>query len=127
MARPRQWVRLGTKASKKTASPYDDARTAAMIAEARLKELTVREREGALVDRATGERIVFAFGRRHRDAWLVWPARIGAELAAALGIDASVLISHLEEHVARHLDELSAERFDLGASVVGDTAREPAA
>jgi hypothetical protein len=101
-----------------------------MVAEARLKELTVLEREGSLVDRADGERIVFAFGRRHREAWLAWPARIGAELAASLGVDTAALVVLLEAHVAQQLEELSRERFDLdaaGASVVGRAAGESAA
>src|SRR4029453_14019946 len=120
MGRALEWVRVGdTRTSKRKAATFDDARTAAMIADARLKELAVLEREGVLVDRQHGERVAFTFARRHRDAWLNWPARIGAELAAAVGIDAGMLIGLLEAHVARQLDELGAERFDLGASVVG--------
>jgi hypothetical protein len=33
---------------------------------------------------------------------------------AALGVDQGVLIAHLYELVARQLEELSQERFDLG-------------
>jgi hypothetical protein len=61
-----------------------------------------------------GDRIVFTFGCRHRDTGLTWRARVGAELAAALGVDQGVLIAHLDELVARQLEELPAERFDLG-------------
>jgi hypothetical protein len=112
----------------KGAKAYDAARTAAMVAEAQLKQLAVQERQGVLVNRATGERIVYAFARRHRDAWIVWPARIGAELAAVLGVEAAELIPQLEAYVTRQLDELASERFDLdGASVVEDTPAEPAA
>ena len=107
---------------------FDHARTQKLVAEAARAELELAARRGELVDRAAGERIVFAFGRRHREAWLAWPARIAAELAAALGVDATVLAVHLEAHVAQQLDELSGERFDLGgASVVGGAARESAA
>src|SRR5262245_1815441 len=99
-----------------------------MVADAQLKELALRERQGTLVDRAVGERMVFAFGRRDRDAWLIWPARIGAELAAALGVEAGVVIAHLEAYVRQQLEDLSRERFDLaGASVVEDAPAKPAA
>jgi hypothetical protein len=123
MGRSLEWVRVGElRTSKRKAATFDQARTAAMVADARLKELAVAAREGALVERAAGERIAFAFARRHRDAWLVWPARIGAELAVALGCDAGAVIGLLERYVARQLDELGSERFDLGASLVDGAA-----
>jgi hypothetical protein len=104
------------------------ARAAKTAIEAERAALELRRRQGELVDRALGERLVFAFGRRQRDAWLAWPARIGAELAAALGIDGAALVVQLEAYVARQLEELSGERFDLGgASVVGGAAGESAA
>jgi hypothetical protein len=107
---------------------YQQARAAKTAIEAERAALELRRRQGELVDRALGERLVFAFGRRQRDAWLAWPARIGAELAAALGVDAAALVVQLEAYVARQLEELSGERFDLGgASVVGGAAGESAA
>jgi hypothetical protein len=80
---------------------FDRQRLRKLTAEAARIELELAARRGELVERAVGERIVFAFGRAHRDAWLVWPARIGAELAATLGVDAGVLIAHLEVYVSR--------------------------
>jgi hypothetical protein len=110
------------------AEAFQRARTEKLIAEAAREQLELAARRAELVDRALGERIVFAFGRRQRDAWLAWPARIGAELAAALGVDGAALVVQLEAYVARQLEELSGERFDLGgASVVGGAAGESAA
>lgn len=126
----RLWPQRTNGPRRGQALDFDRARTRKMVAEAARAQLELEARRGALVDRVAGERIVFAFGRRHRDAWLAWPARIGAEFAAALGVEAAAVIVQLEAYVAHHLEELSGERFDLavaGASVVGDAAGEPAA
>jgi hypothetical protein len=39
---------------------------------------------------------------------------LGAELAATLGIDATVLTVALETYVHRHLEDVARTRFDLG-------------
>ena len=45
-----------------------------------------------------------------RDAWLAWPARIGPELAADLGLDATRVMIALEPYVRRQLQELADAR-----------------
>src|SRR4030095_16929870 len=101
MGRALEWVRVGDRRrSKRKAATFDDARTAAMIADARLKELAVLEREGELIDRARSVHVVYAFARRHRDAWLNWPSRVGAEFAAAVGADPGGGVRALQAAVA---------------------------
>src|SRR5262245_12258240 len=48
-----------------------------------------------------------------RDAWLAWPARIGPELAADLGLDATRVMIALEPYVRRQLQELADMRLDV--------------
>jgi|SRR5262245_11321117 len=93
---------------------FDRARTARMIVKVKRERLALELQRGRLVARDRVERQAFAFGRGFREAWLTWPARIGAELAATLGIDATVLTVALETYVHRHLEDLAHTRFDLG-------------
>ena len=49
---------------------------------------------------------MFKLARTERDAWLNWPARISAQMAARLGMDAHALHVALEAAVREHLAEL---------------------
>jgi hypothetical protein len=80
----------------------------------------------ALVDRARAEALVFRLARQERDAWVTWPARVAALMAAevALGvekqtgtpviIEAAILQRVLEAHVRDQLDALADLRVSLG-------------
>jgi hypothetical protein len=82
-------------------------------AKAELAELSLQKLQGELVDRATAERVVFAYVRGIRNAWQTWPSRISAKLAAETGADAGKLHRALEREVRAHLEALSEERFSL--------------
>lgn len=73
----------------------------------RLMRLEYDRKSGALVDRATVEKAIFARGRLERDAWVAWVARAAPEVAAELGADERASYASLERLVLRHLDELS--------------------
>jgi hypothetical protein len=90
------------------------ARTATMLVEAQLRRLRLEERRGQLLDRQTTLAKVFTVLRSVRDAWLAWPARVGPELAAELGVDPTTLMITLEPYVRRQLDELAGVRLELG-------------
>jgi hypothetical protein len=49
---------------------------------------------------------VFKLARDERDAWVNWPARVAAMIAAELEVDAHKLHTVLERHVSDHLTEL---------------------
>ena len=66
-----------------------------------------------VVDRAQATAEVFRLARRERDAWVNWPARVAALMAAELGLDAHVMQKVLEAHVRDHLNELAEIRPDL--------------
>ena len=57
--------------------------------------------------------LVFRLAREERDAWVNWPARAAALMAAELGLEASKMQKVLEAHVRAHIDELAEVRLDL--------------
>lgn len=98
---------------KSPARAYAAAATRAKRAEAERRELEVAVLRGTLVNRARVEARVAAWARRLRESLIRWPARIGAELAAATGADELALDRELEEHVHRLCADLAAESCDL--------------
>ena len=107
-------------------SSYLKARTALTVYQAQDKQLGILKKKGTLVDRARAEALVFRLARQERDAWVTWPARVAALMAAevALGvekqtgtpviIEAAILQRVLEAHVRQHLDALADLRVSLG-------------
>jgi hypothetical protein len=92
---------------------FIEARTAHEIAKAHLTRIRLQERRGELVDRAKVVSSVFRLAREERDAWLNWPARVAAVLAAELGIDPHAVQTALDCHVRAHLAELAEVRIDF--------------
>jgi hypothetical protein len=89
---------------------FVQARTAHEIAKAHLARLRLQERKGELVDRASAAALVFRLAREERDAWINWPARVAALMAAELGVEAHPMQKILETHVRAQLSELSEVR-----------------
>jgi hypothetical protein len=89
---------------------FVQARTAHEIAKAHLARLRLQERKGELVDRASAAALVFRLAREERDAWINWPARIAALMAAELGVEAHPMQKVLEAHVRAQLNELAEVR-----------------
>jgi hypothetical protein len=69
--------------------------------------------KGELVDRAKAVGQVFRLAREERDAWVNWPARVAAMIAAELGVDPHQAHTVLERHVRNHLAELAEIRPNL--------------
>ena len=86
-----------------------EARRRLARAKADKAEIEVRVRSGELVERAKVDRVVFAFARRVRDAWTLWPARVAATIAARLNADPHAVETALSAEVRRHLEELSRD------------------
>ncbi len=94
---------------------FVQARTAHEIAKAHLARLKLQERRHEIVDRAKATALVFRLAREERDAWINWPARIAALMAAELAASADGNGAHhmqkvLEAHVRAHLAELADVR-----------------
>ena len=86
------------------------ARTANEELKARLKQIALAEKKEELVDRAKAVAQVFKLARSERDAWLNWPARVSAQMASSLGVDAHTMHVALEAAVREHLIELGELR-----------------
>lgn len=86
------------------------ARTVNEVVKAQTNKVRLARLKGELVDRSQAVAHVFALARAERDAWLNWPARVAATLAARLGVEAHALHVALDAGVREHLQELGELR-----------------
>ena len=89
------------------------ARTVNEVVKAQTNKVRLARLKGELIDRQQAIAHVFKLARSERDAWLNWPARVSAQMAAKLEIDAHTMHVALENAVREHLQELG----NLQASV----------
>ena len=82
------------------------ARTVNEVLKAQLNKVELARRKEELVDRSQAIAHVFRLARTERDAWLNWPARISAQMAAGLGVDPHVLHVALDAAVRQQLQDL---------------------
>jgi hypothetical protein len=102
-----------TVASPGQAMTFMQARTANEVLKAQERRLRLQHLKGELVDRAKAVAQVFRLARDERDAWVNWPARVAAMIAAELEVDAHRLHTVLDRHVRDHLAELAEVRPNL--------------
>lgn len=86
------------------------ARTVNEVVKAQTNKVRLAQLKGDLIDRAQAIAHVFRLARTERDAWLNWPSRISAQMAAKLEVDAHELHVALESAVRDHLIELGELR-----------------
>ncbi|WP_337875670.1 elements of external origin [Elioraea sp.] len=94
-------------------STFHDARTANEVLKAQERRLRLDERRGKLVDKARALLLVHRLAKEERDAILAWPARVAAEMAAELGVDAHRLQTLMDQRLRAHL----AARHDVRVQV----------
>jgi hypothetical protein len=82
------------------------ARTVNEVVKAQTNKVRLARLKGELVDRPQAIAHVFKLARSERDAWLNWPARVSAQMAARLELDAHTMHVALESAVREHLQEL---------------------
>ena len=70
---------------------FMQARTANEVLKAQERRLRLQQMKGELIDRAKAVAQVFRLARDERDAWVNWPARVAAVIAAELEVDAHKL------------------------------------
>jgi hypothetical protein len=92
---------------------FMQARTANEVLKAQERRVRLQGMKGELVDRARAVAQVFKLARDERDAWVNWPARVAAIMAAELELDTHKLHTVLERHVREHLSELAEIRPSL--------------
>jgi hypothetical protein len=95
------------------AMTFMQARTANEVLKAQERRLRLQQMKGELVDRAKAVAQVFRLARDERDAWVNWPARVAAMIAAELEVDPHRVHTVLEHHVRDHLAELAELRPNL--------------
>jgi hypothetical protein len=95
------------------AMTFIQARTANEVLKAQERRVRLQRMKGELVDRAKAVAQVFRLARDERDAWVNWPARAAALMAAELEVDAHKLHTVLERQVREHLNELAEVRPSL--------------
>ncbi|MDP7151708.1 MAG: hypothetical protein QGI08_14965 [Paracoccaceae bacterium] len=105
---------------------YLKARTALTVYQAQERQLAIQKKKGVLVDRARAETLVFRLARQERDAWITWPNRVAAMMAADLTaelekagaapvmIETAILQRVLETHVREQLAALADLKVGLG-------------
>ena len=86
------------------AMTFMQARTANEVLKAQERRLRLQQMKGELVDRAKAVAQVFRLARDERDAWVNWPARVAAMIAAELEVDPHQLHTVLERQVREHLE-----------------------
>ncbi|MBU9710113.1 hypothetical protein KSP24_24875 [Paenibacillus sp. AK121] len=89
------------------------ARMANEVIKAQTAKVRLGKMKGELVDRARATASVFDLARRERDAWIGWPPRVAATMAAELGIDPHRMEQVLDAHLRLHLGELAEIRVEL--------------
>lgn len=72
----------------------------------RIKELEYLERAGKLIDLELARKVLFDEFRAARDAWLNWPAKYAALIAADLGVEADRVAEVLNGYVHKQLAAL---------------------
>ena len=82
------------------------ARTVNEVVKAQTNKVRLARLKGELVDRPQAIAHVFKLARSERDAWLNWPARVSAQMAAKLEVDTHTMHVSLESAVREHLQEL---------------------
>lgn len=117
----------GHEAAPQTgATTFLQARTANEVLKAQERRLRLQRLRGELVDRDRAKALVFRLARQERDAWLSWPTRVAALIAAELTaagdpqgprevapLEPGAVQLVLESHVRAHLAELAEVRLDL--------------
>ena len=89
------------------------AKTANEVLKAQERRIRLQKLKGELIERARALALVFRLAREVRDAWVNWPARAAALMAADLGVEPAAMQKVLETHVRAHLDELAEVRPDF--------------
>ena len=104
---------LGLPTPGTGATTYLQARTAHEVLKVQERRMRLQRQRGEFVDRARAVALVFRLARKERDAWIGWPARIAAQMAADLGVNPHATQTVLEAHVRQHLEELADIQADF--------------
>ncbi len=103
----------GTAAPVCGGTTFLQAKIAHEVLKTQERRIRLARLKGELIDKARAEVLVFRLAREERDAWLTWPARVAALMAAELGTETAAVQKVLEAHVRAHLEDLAQPRIAL--------------
>ena len=89
------------------------AKLAREILTSQLLKLRLQREKGEMVDRARAVALVFDLARRERDAWIGWPARVAANMAAELDANPRRVEQLLERYLRDQLATLAEVKVEL--------------
>lgn len=92
---------------------FMQARMANEVLKAQTARVRLDKMKGALVDRSKATTLVFDLARRERDAWIGWPARVAANMAAELGVEAHALEHILDRYLRKQLADMAEINLDI--------------
>jgi len=83
------------------------------VLKAQLQKERLKHEQAEVVDRAKATALVFDLARKERDAWIGWPARVAANMAAELGVEAHGLEQVLDRYLRDHLALMAEVKIEL--------------
>ena len=89
------------------------ARMANEVLKAQTARVRLQKMKDELVDRTSATAMVFDLARRERDAWLNWPSRVAANMAAELGVDPHLAEQVLDKYLRQHLADMAEIEIEL--------------
>lgn len=89
------------------------AKTANEVLKAQERRIRLQKLKGELIDRAKATALVFSLGRQERDAWLNWPVRVAALIAAETNADVHAVQNSLDKYVRQQLAETAGVDIQL--------------
>ena len=89
------------------------ARMANEVLKAQTARVRLQKMKDELIDRTSATAMVFDLARRERDAWLNWPSRVAANMAAELGVDAHITEQVLDKYLRQHLADMAEIEIEL--------------
>lgn len=94
-------------ASVSNAVSFADARAYGQDLKNQQAEIELARLRGELIDRDAVRKTMAELAQAAVSAWIQWPARVYAEMAAELGVDGATLHQALDRHVRQYAEEIS--------------------
>lgn len=106
------------KASRRNgdSGSYADARAYGQELKNQQSEIELARLRGELIDRDAVRKSMAELAQAAVGAWIQWPARVYAEMAAELSVDSATLHQILERHVRMHAEDISRAPLKFAAS-----------
>ena len=89
------------------------ARIANEVLKAQTAKVRLEKMKAEVIDRARATAMEFDLARRERDAWLNWPLRVAANMAAEPGVDAHRMEQVLDIYLRAHLTDMAEVKIEL--------------